>query len=116
MAKKDYVHIEEDRIKFASSYNYLGNSLQTSGPTFSLHIKGRTTAAIRAMHDVRNRGLLSLSTAVTLFTLKIVPVDMDPPSGEEPWYVRRGDGHVPETSPACSEVHPVVSGLLHGQR
>lgn len=74
VVRKDCIQIEEDRTKTALPYSYLGITLQISGTLFSLHIKERTIATIRAMQNGRNIGLLSVSMAVKLLPLKMLPV------------------------------------------
>jgi hypothetical protein len=53
---------------------YLGVTLQTSGKSFKQHVKERASAALRAMHDIENLRLLSLDTAMKLFSVKITPI------------------------------------------
>jgi hypothetical protein len=43
-------------------------TLQTSGKSLKQHVKERALAALRAMHDIENLRLLSLETAMKLFS------------------------------------------------
>lgn len=55
-------------------YKYLGVTLQTTGNTFTLHVKDRANAAITAMNSIKQLGKLSLQTAMELFRIKITPI------------------------------------------
>ena len=57
-----------------SQFNYLGVTFQTSGNVFTIHVKERANAAIKAMSDIKNARNLSLKTAIRLFHLKVAPV------------------------------------------
>jgi hypothetical protein len=43
-------------------------------------------------------------------------VDMVQPNRDELYYVRECVGHITETSLVSFEIHPVASGLCHGER
>ena len=49
-------------------------TLQTTTNSFRIHNKQRATAATKAIHDIREITKLSLTTAMTLFNTKIVPI------------------------------------------
>jgi hypothetical protein len=66
------VACEGDKLEMVSSFKYLGITVQTTGFTYTQHIKDRATAAIRAMQDIKNLNLLSLNTAMKLFGAKIM--------------------------------------------
>ena len=61
-------------LKRKSNFKYLGITIQTTGKSFRLHIRSRAVAATRAMNEIRNITQLSMSTAMDLFRLKILPV------------------------------------------
>lgn len=61
-------------LKRVNNFKYLGITIQTTGRSFRLHIRSRTVAATRAMNEIRNITQLSISTAMDLFRLKILPV------------------------------------------
>ena len=64
-----------DPLEFVNSFTYLGLLLHYSGKSFAEHIRRRVTAALAALaiecNDVRK---LSVSAAVALFELEIVPM------------------------------------------
>lgn len=60
-------------LEFVSSFKYLGVTLQTTGTTFSLHIKERATATTKATYAIQKLQNLSLPTAMKLFKLKVMP-------------------------------------------
>ena len=73
-AANDIITLKQTAIKNVQNIKYLGITLQTQGTVFTLHIKERMTAAIKAIHSIKDIQRLSLDTAVTLFKLKIMPI------------------------------------------
>jgi hypothetical protein len=49
-------------------------TLQTNDKPFKQHVKERAYVALRAMHDIENLRLLSLETAMKLFTTKMTQI------------------------------------------
>jgi hypothetical protein len=49
------------KLKMVSSFKYLGIIIQNTGFTHMQHIKDRVIAAVRAMQDIKNLTLLSLT-------------------------------------------------------
>ncbi|KAJ4434486.1 hypothetical protein ANN_23048 [Periplaneta americana] len=62
------------QLKKTSDFKYLGITIHTTGKSFRLHIRSRVMAATRAMNEIRNITQLSISTAMDLFRIKILPV------------------------------------------
>lgn len=73
-ALKDQLLLGENKLTIVNQFKYLGICLQTTRTTFSIHIKEKATAAIRAMKDIPKPEKLSLTTAMKLFRAKIIPV------------------------------------------
>lgn len=73
-AANDIITLKHTTIKNVQNVKYLGITLQTQGTVFTLHIKDRMTAAIKAIHSIKDLHRLSLDTALTLFKLKIMPI------------------------------------------
>jgi len=73
MALKDELRLEGTSLKFVSRFTYLGFTLTPTGTCFSQHIKDRTRKAVIAAATIRKPNKLSLTTAFSLFNLKIAP-------------------------------------------
>jgi hypothetical protein len=74
LKKDDYLHINGVKLEFVNEFKYLGVTVQQSGKCFSHHIIERSKLAISASYSISNVHLLSVSTAMKLFDLKISPV------------------------------------------
>ena len=55
-------------------FKYLGVVFQTPGNVFTLHVKERAVAAVKAMNDIKKLSKLSFSTAIKLFHAMISPI------------------------------------------
>lgn len=73
-AALDRILYGEEPLERVSKFKYLGITLQMTGDNFTSHIKERAMAAIAAIHSIRNLRQLSMSTAMKLFDLKILPI------------------------------------------
>lgn len=74
LSKKDCFTCGDSVLEIVPSFKYLGVTLQTTGTTFTMHIKDRTTAAINSSYDIPMIQRLSLPTAMALLRLKVAPV------------------------------------------
>lgn len=70
----DTLSYKGEQIQIVNEFKYLGVTLQTSTTSYRCHIKERSTAAIRAIYDIKEITRLSLNTAMMLFKAKIVPI------------------------------------------
>jgi Reverse transcriptase (RNA-dependent DNA polymerase). len=57
-------------LDIVKSYKYLGITLQVTGHTFSKHIEDRAVRAMKATVEIKKLNLLSIATALKLFTIK----------------------------------------------
>jgi hypothetical protein len=73
VAADDNVSYKIATLETVNTFKYLGITLQTTSTTFRIHIKEKTTAAIKAIYDIKEIAQLSLKTAMALFN-KIVPI------------------------------------------
>lgn len=72
---RDIVHYENgEPLEITGSFKYLGITLQTSGTSYSRHIKERVAAGVRAMNEISMLNRLSVGVAMELFKLKISPI------------------------------------------
>jgi hypothetical protein len=71
LVETDFTCCNDERLTNVNSFRYLDVILQTTGKSFKQHVKERASAALRAMHDTENLRLLSLETAMKLFSAKI---------------------------------------------
>lgn len=74
LTEEENVKCNGKQLKRTSDFKYLGITIQTTGKSFRLHIRSRVMAATRAMNEIRNITQLSISTAMDLFRIKILPV------------------------------------------
>ena len=74
IASKDVVTLQGEPLDIVKNFKYLGVTLQPTMTSFCLHIQERTTAAIKAMHNIQDISKLSLATAMSLFDTTITPV------------------------------------------
>ncbi|KAJ4432101.1 hypothetical protein ANN_20715 [Periplaneta americana] len=72
--EEENVKCNGKQLKRKSDFKYLGITIQTTGKSFRLHIRSRVMAATRAMNEIRNITQLSISTAMDLFRIKILPI------------------------------------------
>jgi hypothetical protein len=70
LSETDFICCNGERLKSINSFRHLCVTLLTSGKSFKQHVK----AALRAMHDIENLRLLSLETAMKLFSAKVAPI------------------------------------------
>lgn len=70
----DFITYGERTLTTVKSFKYLGLTLQTTGRTYTLHVKDRAIAASRAINDVKYPQAISLETAMRLFNAKVLPV------------------------------------------
>lgn len=73
IAEEDYILCKGQRLKTSNSYNYLGITMQTTGTTFTIHLREKIAAAVRCISDIKHLSLLSIETAMKLFEAKVVP-------------------------------------------
>jgi hypothetical protein len=71
LAETVFICCNGERLKNVNSFQYLCVTLQTSSKSFKQHVKETASAALWAMHDIENLRLLSLETAMKLFSAKI---------------------------------------------
>ena len=71
---KAELFIQENKLKIASDFKYLGITLQTTAKCFSKHVMEKATQAIMAMHEITYIRSLKLETAMALFKAKIQPI------------------------------------------
>lgn len=69
-----FYRAEQEPLKAENSFKYLGMTLQTTGNTFSRHVKDKAAAAVAAMSDIKMANRLSTTTSLRLFTAKITPI------------------------------------------
>ncbi|KAJ4448600.1 hypothetical protein ANN_10619 [Periplaneta americana] len=74
LTEEENVKCNGKQLKRTSDFKYLGITIQTTGKSFRLHIRSRVMAATRAMNEIRNITQLSISTAMDLFRIKILPI------------------------------------------
>jgi retron-type reverse transcriptase len=74
VAADDNVSYKNATLETVNTFKYIGITLQTTNTTFRIHIKEKTTAAIKAIYDIKEIAQLSLKTAMALFNNKIVPI------------------------------------------
>lgn len=74
IAAKDCIMYKNNPLQNVPHFKYLGITLQSRGDIYDLHIKERTLAARTTTNSITNLNKLSLSTATTLFRLKVAPV------------------------------------------
>ena len=70
----DKIFMKQEPLQTVNHVKYLGVTLQTTAHSFRIHNKQRATAATKAIHDIRELTKLSLTTAMTIFRTKIVPI------------------------------------------
>ena len=73
-AKEDTLQLNNEPLEIVNQFKYLGITLQTRATSFRHHVQERTTAAIKAIYNIENLHLLSLETAMTLFSSAISPI------------------------------------------
>ena len=61
-------------MEIVKNYKYLGITLQVTGHTFSKHIEDRVVRAMKATIEIKKVNLLSIETALKLFTVKVAPI------------------------------------------
>lgn len=74
LAANDTIIYKNKPLANVTHFRYLGVTLQPKGNIYTLHIKERIAAATIALNGIKNLHRLSLSTAMTLFHLKIKPI------------------------------------------
>jgi hypothetical protein len=73
LAAHDKFYLNGVQLQVTNSYEYLGITMQTT-LSFSVHVSEVSSKAVKAMHGIENPRLLSIDTAMKLFTIKIQPV------------------------------------------
>lgn len=73
-AADDILYLEGEPLTRVNHFKYLGITFQTTGTTYTLHVKDKTIAAIRATNDISHLGQLSVESALKLFHAKISPI------------------------------------------
>ena len=61
-------------MEIVKNYQYLRNTLQVTGHTFSKHMEDRAVRAMKATVEIKKLNLLSIATALKLFTIKVAPI------------------------------------------
>ena len=61
-------------LEIVKSYKYLGITLQVTGHIFSKYIEDRAVRSMKATIEIKKLNLLSIATALKLFTIKVVPI------------------------------------------
>ena len=61
----------EQALEIVKNYQYLRITLQVTGHIFSKHIEDR---AMKATVEIKKLNLLSIATALKLFTIKVAPI------------------------------------------
>jgi len=75
LGRSDVLKLGSNNVDFVASFTYLGVTLSTPGLSFSQHICERARKAIVcARVDVKNPRVLSLSTGLRLFDVKVAPM------------------------------------------
>lgn len=74
IATEDRIQYNMKDLAIVNSLKYLGITLQSSGSSFSAHIRETAAAAIRNFYDIKDPTKLALHTAMTLFRAEIEPV------------------------------------------
>lgn len=66
--------IDKEVVEYVPSFTYLGVVFTQTGTSFGAHVKERRVKSFSAMSCIRTPHLLSVRTALQLFTLKVAPV------------------------------------------
>ena len=74
LAENDTLRLYGQELNYVNRFTYLGITLTPSAITFAAHIEERSRKALIASTSIRNPQMLSLSTALSLFDLKIAPI------------------------------------------
>jgi hypothetical protein len=72
-ARTDIFFYKDNMLDIVPSYDYLGVTLQPS-LTFTKHVRRRKAAAMSAIGTLRDLHLVSLTTALRIFDMKIKPI------------------------------------------
>lgn len=74
LRRDDVFKYRETILEITNNYCYLGVTFQTTGTTFTIHIERRINKAISEIYRLNDLKLLSISSALKLFYLKISPI------------------------------------------
>jgi hypothetical protein len=74
VARESLVNQFGTALEFVNSYKYLGFTFQPSGKTFTKHVADRCRLGQLAMLSITKLPLISISTAINLFDIKISPI------------------------------------------
>ena len=74
VSKQEFITLETERINIVSSFKYLGITLQSSGKSYSKHVKEKALAAAKATRKIQNLTSLSIESAMKIFNTAIVPI------------------------------------------
>jgi hypothetical protein len=70
----DRILYGEELLGLVTEFKYLGIIFQMNGRNVTNHVRERAASAIAASHGIKNLSQLSMTTAMKLFDLKILPV------------------------------------------
>lgn len=74
LSSSDRLSVDGSELEFVSCFTYLGVEFSSRGTCFGKHIAERTSKSISAMNSIPDPQKLSVSTALTLFNIKVAPV------------------------------------------
>ncbi|KAJ4430495.1 hypothetical protein ANN_22711 [Periplaneta americana] len=74
VAEYDKITYKGEELNNVNTFRYLGITFQPTIKSFRGHIRERTLAAIRSIYDIEDPTRLSLSSTMTLFNAKTLPV------------------------------------------